>query len=297
MKSPGVYRGVMRPQSSPLVLQRKLTLDDFPMEHGVRDAQQRAVSSRQERSRLQERLQSARLESGTLREYSRRRFQSVVELETKPHPPPPLPPPPPLSPFHNSSQQQRQQQQQQAQRAYPTSRPKTTDGSGYQVSCTNPVTPTTPTNGPTRDGSILYNGVPLLLSSIRTRPKSEPPSRFDHLRGTYANYPYIQRTLEQSNCDYRLEHSPCPTAREEQREPPASPDFVMLIPVTSHTPDVTQDDEDSRGMSLDLRQNQAWTEEPPLLVSTARSRSPRSEGSAKAEEMIVQEGEHLDSDR
>ena len=87
MKSPSLYRGVVtRPQSSPLVLQRKLTLDDFPMEHGVRDAQQRALSSRQERSRLQDWLQSARVESGSLREYSRRRFQTVVELETKAHP-------------------------------------------------------------------------------------------------------------------------------------------------------------------------------------------------------------------
>ena len=83
----------------------------------------------------------------------------------------------------------------------------TTSGGGWPAGRQGPPcppTPSTPTNGPTRDGSILYNGVPLLLSSIRTRPKSEPPGRFDHLRGTYANYPYIQRTLEHSNCDYRL---------------------------------------------------------------------------------------------
>ena len=172
----------------------------------------------------------------------------------------------------------------------------TTGGRGYPSPCPNHVTPTTPTNGPTLDGSILYNGMPLLLSSIRTRPKSEPQGRFDHLRGTYSNYPYIQRTLEQSNCDYRLGHSPCPTAREEQQqEPPASPDFVMLIPVT---PDASQDEDEAGRMSLDLRQDQAWAEEPPLLASTARSRSPRSEEeSLKAEEVARQEGERPDVDR
>ncbi|KAL8583489.1 hypothetical protein ACOMHN_056299 [Nucella lapillus] len=250
-----------RPYSSPpVVLQRKLTLNDFPMEYGVKDALQRSVTSRQERSRLQDRLQSARKESETLREYSRRRFQTVVDWEARPSPQPVTVP-----------------------KIQPSARPKTTTGA-RPLSLTHPLS--TPTNGPTKDGSILYNGKPFLLSSLRTRPSSEPPSRFDHLRGAHGKaYPYIQKTLEQSNCEYRVGASPCHTAREDRaREGGLSPDFVMLIPVTSPVSDVTSrggrrdaDEEDEAG-SLGFETGQAWAEaEGPLLVSTARSRSPGSE--------------------
>ncbi|XP_070183771.1 uncharacterized protein [Littorina saxatilis] len=268
MKDPAMYRGTRRPQSSPVVLQRRLTLDDFPMEHGFKDAQQRSVSSRQERLRLQDRLQSARQESETLRDYSRRRFQTVVELESKLRPQPPPAP-------------------QRTQRIPPPlSRPMTTGGSHRPYPY--PLTPSTPTNGPTQLGSILYNGEHLQLSSMRTRPQSEPPSRFDHLRGTYVNYPYIQRVLEQSNCDYRLVSSPCHTAREEGYRVKDSfdpTDFVMLVPVTR---------DDVRDHVTVRQKTEAWAEEDgPLLASTARSRSPMSGGSQKN----VEERGELEGDR
>ena len=106
------------------------------------------------------------------------------------------------------------------------------------------------------------------------RPKSEPPARFDHLRGArHANHPDIQRTLEQSNCEYRV--SPCQTAREPEPDPSTS-DFVMLIPVTSEASDVTGDDV-----------VRAWDEEEedegPVLASTARSRSPGSDMDDRSE--------------
>ncbi|XP_076440984.1 uncharacterized protein LOC143280236 [Babylonia areolata] len=254
---------------------RKLTLNDFPMEYGVKDAQQRSLTSRQERSRLQDRLQSARKESETLREYSRRRFQTVVDWEKGQTGP--LAPTTPINTTTTTSPYTQPS----------TRRPRTTTGARQQLPVPPPQAPSTPTNGPTKDGSILYNGKPLLLSAIRARPNSEPPSRFDHLRGAHGKaYPYIQRTLEQSNCEYRVGATPCGTARgDDRRDGSLSPDFVMLIPVMSEVSDVTAKEEEDDVVgdrATDERlaawqKGQAWTEDAPLLASTARSRSPRSE--------------------
>ena len=72
-------------------------------------------------------------------------------------------------------------------------------------------------NGPSKDGSILYNIKPSLLS-IKDRPKSEPISKFNHLRFKSENYPEIMRTIEKTNCDYRIVTVQTTSQRNEEEE-------------------------------------------------------------------------------
>lgn len=58
-------------------------------------------------------------------------------------------------------------------------------------------------NGPTYNGSILYNKRSNMLNSIRLRPKSEPPTRFNHLKSQTIQ-PQIKQTLCRSNREYTV---------------------------------------------------------------------------------------------
>lgn len=58
-------------------------------------------------------------------------------------------------------------------------------------------------NGPTHDGSVLYNKRSSVLNSIRLRPKSEPPTRFNHLKSEVIQ-PQIRQTLCRSNREYTV---------------------------------------------------------------------------------------------
>lgn len=58
-------------------------------------------------------------------------------------------------------------------------------------------------NGPTHDGSVLYNKRSSVLNSIRLRPKSEPPTRFNHLKSETVQ-PQIKQTLCRSNMNYTV---------------------------------------------------------------------------------------------
>lgn len=58
-------------------------------------------------------------------------------------------------------------------------------------------------NGPTQNGSLLYNKRSNMLNSIRLRPKSEPPSRFNHLKSETVQ-PQIRQTLCRSNREFTV---------------------------------------------------------------------------------------------
>lgn len=58
-------------------------------------------------------------------------------------------------------------------------------------------------NGPTHSGSVLYNKRSCVMNSIRLRPKSEPPARFNHLKSQTIQ-PQIKQTLCKSNRDYTV---------------------------------------------------------------------------------------------
>nr|KAG5711723.1 hypothetical protein BaRGS_023487 [Batillaria attramentaria] len=262
MRNPRFPRGLGRPQSSPLVLQRRLTLDDFQLDHRPMDVPGNMEKARREKASRAEGIKNARAESGNLREYSRRQFQTVVDHESSLSPqqktsPPPsslrrAPPPPPL-------------------------RPVTVSGYARQHTyvSSSVVPPSTPTNGPTKDGSVLYNGA---LESLRCRPKSEPAGRFDHLRRAYTNYPTIQRVLEQSNCEYRLVATPRKKVRDADKKefifiPASSPDFYSDMfdydDVISSTP------RDSR--------NEAWSTDPLALSVAAKDKVAGGEGHSEME--------------
>lgn len=206
------YSYLIRSHSSHIVLQRRPTLDDFPMEHSFADVQHRRLETRDQKNRFVRQLAAERAESGSLREYSRDRFLSAVVRDAT---------------FTQQRHVQQLKQIPTLPRQLGQPRPNTVPEFRSRV----PRPPTTPTNGPTRDGSILYNNTPFLLNSIRTRPQSEVvPSRFDHLRGANTHYPEIQEILARRNQEYRVISAS--THQGYDTYPLTSPEYCQLVEVS-----------------------------------------------------------------
>ena len=247
MENPCLLCNTHRPCCNRHPSQRKLTLGDFPMEHRVEDAQQRSLSCRQERLRLEERAQFSQQESSTQREDSRRCFETALEAQQG------------ISPVSPSVSQHL------TGRGTPSaSRSQTIESKEMTRYLPPPLT--FPNNGPSKDGSILYNPPSLLLGAGQVPPESELARRFDHLRGTCSRYPHIQRTLEMSNWQYRVDMRPFHKEKRQERKPPPSPHFVLLKPYTASFSDVTVD-------------------EGSPSRSTTGSRSTKSGGSKHASEL------------
>ncbi|PVD23237.1 hypothetical protein C0Q70_16500 [Pomacea canaliculata] len=191
-------------------------------------------------------MTSVREESESLRDYGRCRFQTAVES----------------SPV--------QDRRGPGPLSDDTRRRRPVTVSGYP-SC--PVTSRPPTNGPTRDGSVLYRTTPLVLSSIRTRPRSESVSRFNHLRGTTEIHPSIQQALMQSNCEYRLVTSSTSVDRDAGGQQPRARQgtgFIKFVPmVTREDVTPTQEEREETPPPAPL---------PPLLDEPEKVKKTREEG-------------------
>jgi hypothetical protein len=228
------------------------------------------AARRQQRALLLERVKATQQESHTLSDYNRRLFQAIVDEQRGP-----VLPPPTMPSTHFRLQ---------------TNSCPTTTTSFYKDP---PLTSHTPTNGPTKEGSILYNGSALL--HMRNRPSSEPAKRFDHLRGMQVQYPLIQQIMQQSNKEYKVIPTPCakaaraaadtsftkpesdiksetvpsapPTIADSVKDGsvcfdlPLSPDYVIMVPKTASSSDYFADQEEFDWMD----------EELPLQASSEKS--------------------------
>lgn len=132
-----------KPNSSETSVQKR-TLSNYPMQHTREETMKMAQSHHNIRKHLERRVKQARIDSGNLRDYSHKMFDSVIQANKQ-----------------NSAIRPRTA-------VVPDQMPKYQNGS----------------TGPSRSGSIIYNVRGQVLNSIRLRPNSEPPLRFKHERST-----------------------------------------------------------------------------------------------------------------
>lgn len=123
---------------------QKRTLSSYPMQHTKEESMKMAQSHQHLRTHLDRRVKQARIDSGNLRDYSQKMFDSVIQAKKQNLP---IRPSTAIVPDHL---------------------PKYQNGS----------------TGPSRSGSIMYNARSQMLNSIRLRPNSEPPLKFKHERST-----------------------------------------------------------------------------------------------------------------
>ncbi|XP_067678674.1 uncharacterized protein [Haliotis asinina] len=159
-----------RPKGKQTVL-RLRTPDHLPMDHSAAQARHQAQQQRHRRHTIVHDVRKASLDSENLRQYSKRRFEFAIKNLSNSDPA--------VNIF----------------RINDVPRPNTTPHLPTQT-CSNSLR-----TGPTQYGSVLYNKKPMMLSSIRVRPKSEP-GKYSHTRGR--TNPGIERALHQSNSDYMV---------------------------------------------------------------------------------------------
>ncbi|XP_062622181.1 serine/arginine repetitive matrix protein 1-like [Saccostrea cucullata] len=123
---------------------QKRTLNNYPMQHTKEDSVKMAQSQQYIRKHLERRVKQARIDSGNLRDYSHKMFDTVIQAKKQ-----------------NSAIRP-------STAVVPDNVPKYQNG----------------TTGPSRSGSIVYNARSKILNSIRLRPNSEPPLKFKHERST-----------------------------------------------------------------------------------------------------------------
>jgi len=150
----------------------------FPMDHSREETIQTLRYKKKDRRETLTTVEKARVDSTSLRMHSLKMFDELVfgkDKSPKPHP---------------------SQNCQALPKGNMTPNSKQTCG---------PVRPQTATcnNGPSQENH-LYNRRGKVLNSIRLRPKSEPPVRFNHEKGKIMPGE-IQRTLCQSNNDFRVQ--------------------------------------------------------------------------------------------
>lgn len=192
-KTPRNYRN-MRSVSS---FQNR-NLDNYPMPHGREDALQSARDHRQDRRLKHENMNRIRLDSEIMKDYSKQMFDSVIKCVSK-------------SGQDTVNSRQNHQQNRSCNeskllqngvrntslsRCSKTCSPSTRDK--IHVSCTD----MSRNNGPTRDGSILYNSKQQLLNAIRIRPYSEPLSIFNHEKNK--SKPGLNETISEKNINYTI---------------------------------------------------------------------------------------------
>ncbi|XP_076462394.1 uncharacterized protein LOC143294795 isoform X2 [Babylonia areolata] len=291
-------------QSFPSSSQSSITLHHHQNQNQHQHQSDDTHPPRNSQPRLPDRARSARAESCLLKERSRRLFNTVLQLELEQSHQQQLYASSSIasSSSFSSSPHPSQGSPSQVPEISLTSRPMTSEWRGSRGRRGEEETwgrpphphPHPLTNGPTRNGSILYNSHrSLLLSSMRTRrPGTETSTtpttsslssssgRFDHLRGSPWQHPDIQRTLELSNCEYRVGVlSPSCRPTHPATHSPLSPRFVTLIPVTSHISDVIQEEEEESNdcdVSVKVEPVLAEEEEEEILGSnTAGSRSQK----------------------
>ncbi|XP_069126058.1 uncharacterized protein [Argopecten irradians] len=151
----------------------------YPMEYSREDSTRVGRQHQTLRKQLEQRVHNARIDSGSLRQYSLGLFDSVVQnvnkndINIKPKQPAKNPS------VSNISDKEKENEKK-------VIRPQTAVH-----------------NGPSHDGSLLYNKRGKVLNSIRLRPQSEPIGRYNHEKGKLVP-PEIQRTLCQSNNEFRV---------------------------------------------------------------------------------------------
>ncbi|XP_060085949.1 uncharacterized protein LOC132565326 [Ylistrum balloti] len=173
----------------------------YPMEYSREDSTRAGKQHQALRKQLEQRVHNARIDSGSLRQYSLGLFDSVVQNLNK-----------------NDSNYKPKQQTSTLYHANEEKDKK-------------PIRPQTAGhNGPSYDGSLLYNKRGKVLNSIRLRPQSEPVGRYNHVKGKIVP-PEIQKTLCQSNNEFRVLTSPMPIHPPSPRSRSSSISDFKLVPL------------------------------------------------------------------
>ncbi|XP_033736616.1 uncharacterized protein LOC117324895 isoform X2 [Pecten maximus] len=177
----------------------------YPMEYSREDSTRAGKQHQTLRKQLEQRVYNARVDSGSLRHYSLGLFDSVVQNLNK-----------------NDSNIKPKQ--------LPTKQPYTYNVSEKEKERKVIRPQTAAHNGPSQDGSLLYNKRGKVLNSIRLRPQSEPVGRYNHEKGKIVP-PEIQKTLCQSNNEFRVLTSPMSIHPPSPRSRSSSISDFKLVPL------------------------------------------------------------------
>ena len=165
-------------------------LDNYPMPHGRDDAVRSASGHREARRLKQVGMNRAQLDSEKMREHSKQMFDNVIKhvghngAESD----------------HNRGNDKRtrlaSENLQNGFRSTVSSR-LSQRGKGCDI-----YSESSRHNGPSRDGSILYNSRQLLLNAIRLRPHSEPVGIFNHEKNKCK--PGLNEAIYEKNINYTV---------------------------------------------------------------------------------------------
>ena len=166
-------------------------LDNYPMPHGREDAVRSATGHREARRMKQDGMNRARFDSERLREHSKQMFDGVVkrieqngESEND------------LNTINDKRTRLISENSQNGYRSTVSSR-QSQRGKGCEIysECARH-------NGPSRDGSVLYNSRQMMLNAIRIRPHSEPVGIFNHEKNKCN--PGLDKEIDEKNVNYTL---------------------------------------------------------------------------------------------
>ncbi|XP_021340362.1 uncharacterized protein LOC110441514 isoform X2 [Mizuhopecten yessoensis] len=178
----------------------------YPMEFSRDDSTRAGKQHQALRKQLEQRVHSAKIDSGSLRQYSLHLFDSVVQNFNK----------------NDSNNKQKQK---------PKKQPCMSNKNDDEEKEKKIIRPQTAVhNGPSHDGSLLYNKRGKVLNSIRLRPQSEPVCRYNHEKGKIVP-PEIQRTLCQSNSEFRVLTTPMSVHPPSPRSRSSSISDFKLVPL------------------------------------------------------------------
>lgn len=165
-------------------------LDNYPMPHGREDAVRSASGHREARRERQDGMNRARLDSEKLREHSKQMFDGVVKRVQKNG----------AESDHNKTNDKRtrltSENLQNGYRSTVSSRlSQRGKGCEFYSECAR-------NNGPSRDGSVLYDSRQMMLNAIRTRPHSEPVGIFNHEKNKCK--PGLNEAISEKNVNYTV---------------------------------------------------------------------------------------------
>ena len=167
-------------------------LDNYPMPYGREDAVRSASGHREARRMKQDDMNRARLDSEKLREHSKLMFDGVVKrvkqngAESEHN-------------FNLVNDKRTRLTSENIHNGHRSTVPSRLSqrGKGCEIysECVR-------NNGPSHDGSVLYNSRQMMLNAIRIRPHSEPVGIFNHEKNKCK--PGLNEAISEKNVNYTI---------------------------------------------------------------------------------------------
>ena len=166
-------------------------LDNYPMPHGREDAIRSASGQRQQQMEKRDNINRARVDSESMKDYSKQMFDVAVKTVAKNGVN--------ANNFKNRSKT-RSEKSSENIRSNASSR-TSVRCNVYNLSFDDSKC----NNGPSRQGSILYNTRQQLLNAIRIRPHSEPVNIYNHEKNK--SKPGLIDAIHEKNINYAVRPS------------------------------------------------------------------------------------------